>query len=1050
MRKIYFSLIVILIITMSFSAINYLEIFLPITPYNYANIPFPSDVVSNLSQMDNTPADNPITDDGATLGRVLFYDVELSKNRTVSCASCHQQKFSFSDTARFSKGFNGGLTGRNSMGLIHARFQRDSAFFWDNRASSLEIQTLIPIQNSVEMGLTLDTMIARLSAKPYYAQLFQAAFGTPTVTSDRVSKALAQFVRSMNTFGSKFRQGVEATTGNPSVVPLVNFTAQENLGKDLFMDITRGNCQACHTRNVMVQQGAQNIGLDLVYADNGVGAASGNSNKNGQFSVPSLINIALTPPYMHDGRFKTLEQVIDFYSDSIKAHPNLSGFLREIIPGTVNPNNNQCDTCAPRKPHFTPTEKAALVAFLKTLTDTIITNDVRWSNPFVCGSHNVQTVQSCESYSWNGTTYTNSGVYVNSYINSTGCVSADTLKLTINRGTHNSSTISSCDRYTWNGTTYTNSGNYTFSYNNNSGCPSVDTLHLTIKTGTHNTTITSACNSYIWNGNTYTSSGVYVYNYTNALGCASADTLKLTINQKTNSTTNTSVCSNALPYVWNGTSYNAAGTYTKVLVNNVGCDSTAVLNLSINNVIPATPSTLTQTLVQNLCGNKIYRYTVGTVTNATGYKWLLPTSVGGATGVFVDSGDVNNSSIIKIRYSSNAAAGNTDSIKVSAVTTCGSSVYKGFKLTNTLLTVPAAPTTLNITAVSATTCGNRIYRYSTTSTLPAATATSAAATGFSWSFTGTLGANASIDSGTLSSSTIRIKFTSSAAAANGDSVRVAFTSACGNSANKSSKLTNTAIQSVPVAPASITITDVSSNTCSARIYRYIAPALTSATSTTLAATGYLWSFTGTLGNNAVLDSGTLTSRTIRIKFTSNAAAANGDSVRVAYASSCGYSANKSVKLSNTLLLPPTSPTTLTQTLVSDVCGARVYRYTVTAVTNAIGYAWTIPNSVGGVTGVVVDSGNISSSRIIRLKYTSNSTALPTDSIKVASTSACGNSVAKGFKLTNISKPGCPTPLMSELPIAFSNPTKKKKERKIVTDEIVINNTTAQNKLVIKK
>ena len=184
------------------------------------------------------------------------------------------------------------------------------------------------------------TLVARVSSKGYYGTLFQNAFGDATVTPDRISKAMAQFIRSMNTFGSKYRQGVDLTKGNPETTPFVNFTDQENLGKDLFMDITRGNCQACHTRNVMVQQGAQNIGLDLIYADNGVGAATGRKAQNGKFSVPSLINVALTAPYMHDGRFKTLEQVIDFYSDSIKEHVNLSGFLREIIPGTIDPNNN--------------------------------------------------------------------------------------------------------------------------------------------------------------------------------------------------------------------------------------------------------------------------------------------------------------------------------------------------------------------------------------------------------------------------------------------------------------------------------------------------------------------------------------------------------------------------------------------------------------------------------------------------------------------------------------------------------------------------------------
>lgn len=405
---------------------------LPVTPYNYANIPFPIDIINNLSEMDNTPSTNPITDHGATLGRVLFYDKELSLNRTISCASCHKQQFSFTDTARFSIGFNGQRTTRNSMGLIHSRFQRDSSFFWDNRASSLEQQVLMPIVSPVEMGLTIDSLVARITAKGYYPTLFQNAFGDATVTPERISRAMAQFIRSMNTFGSKFRQGVDITKGPPESTPFPNFTEQENLGKDLFMDINRGNCQACHTRNIMVQQGAQNIGLDLIYKDNGVGAFTGRQAQNGKFSVPSLMNVALTAPYMHDGRFKTLEQVIDFYSDSIKAHANLAGFLREILPGNTDPNHITCDTCPPRKPHFTPTEKAALIAFLKTLTDTLITQDPRWSDPFrECSSYNTFIVTSCGSYIWNGTTYSATGTYTRSYLNANGCPSVDTLRLTV-------------------------------------------------------------------------------------------------------------------------------------------------------------------------------------------------------------------------------------------------------------------------------------------------------------------------------------------------------------------------------------------------------------------------------------------------------------------------------------------------------------------------------------------------------------------------------------------------------------------------------------------
>jgi cytochrome c peroxidase len=382
MKKVLIVLLLSLFSFTAFDVIDFTCISLPAASYNYANILFPQDILNNITEMDNLPANNPITDAGATLGRVLFYDVAFSKNYTTSCASCHKQEFSFSDTARFSRGFNGGLTPRNSMNLNHARFQKDSAFFWDNRASSLEKQVLMPIQNAVEMGLSLDTLVARISAKSFYPPLFQAAFGSTIIDTTRIARALAQFIRSMNSFGSKYRTGVNTTNENPETTPFNNFTAEENLGKNLFMDITRGNCQACHTRNIFVQQGSKNIGLDLVYADNGVGAASGNVNKNGQFSVPSLINVELTAPYMHDGRFKTLEEVIDFYSDSVKAHPNLDGFLREILPGNPNPNNNPCNTCPPRRPHFSPEEKRALVAFLKTMTDTVITKDPRWSNPF--------------------------------------------------------------------------------------------------------------------------------------------------------------------------------------------------------------------------------------------------------------------------------------------------------------------------------------------------------------------------------------------------------------------------------------------------------------------------------------------------------------------------------------------------------------------------------------------------------------------------------------------------------------------------------------------
>jgi hypothetical protein len=177
-----------------------------------------------------------------------------------------------------------------------------------------------------------------------------------------------------------------------------------------------------------------------------------------------------------------------------------------------------------------------------------------------------------------------------------------------------------------------------------------------------------------------------------------------------------------------------------------------------------------------------------------------------------------------------------------------------------------------------------------------------------WSFTGSLGANASIDSGSATSQVIVVRFTSNAAAGAGDSVRVSYNSGCGYSANKASKLTNV-VTTVPAAPASLTITPVSVTSCGNRVYRYAAPVLSAATATAAAPTGYVWSFTGTLGANAVIDSGDVNSRVIRVKYTLNTAAGAGDSVRVLYTSSCGNSANKASKLSNTVLAgcpPPTA------------------------------------------------------------------------------------------------------------------------------------------------
>ena len=345
---------------------------LPATPYNYANPSLPAYLSAPPIQGQiNTPADNQITDPGATLGRVLFYDKTLSKNKTISCASCHKQENAFSDFEVLSKGFNGGSTRRNSMSLIDAKYYPIGMFFWDQRAATLEQQVLMPIQDLVEMGITLDTLVKRVQDQPYYASLFTKAFGNGTINSNTISKALSQFVRSIISYQSKYDQGRQTFPTAPAPPPnavFPNFTAQENRGKEIFLSPI-GGCAPCHGSETFTAPEAKNNGLDATITDRGFGTVTGNAADDGEFKVTTLRNVELTAPYMHDGRFTTLEQVIEHYNSGVKNHPNLSPQLK--LP------NGQ-----PRLLNISAADKVALVAFLKTLTDRNVTTDVKYSNPF--------------------------------------------------------------------------------------------------------------------------------------------------------------------------------------------------------------------------------------------------------------------------------------------------------------------------------------------------------------------------------------------------------------------------------------------------------------------------------------------------------------------------------------------------------------------------------------------------------------------------------------------------------------------------------------------
>ncbi len=346
------------------------ELNLPAQPLNYANAALPAYYQNQMAnEADNTPAGNEITDWGATLGRVLFYDKGLSANNTTSCASCHGQTNGFSDPRALSLGFEGGETGRNSMGLSNARYYENGHFFWDERAATLEEQVLMPIQDQVEMGLTLTELVERVSAEDHYQYLFNETFGSPEVNSDRIARALAQFVRSIVSFNSRFDEGLAATNDVEADFP--NFTAAENQGKALFFG--RAGCNRCHEGALFIADEPTNNGLDAVTTDPGVAEVTGNPADEGKFKVPSLRNIAETGPFMHDGRFATLARVVAHYNNGVQAHPNTDN---RLLGGRGGGN-------VPRRLNLSAAEQAALVSFLETLSDDALAQDERFSDPFV-------------------------------------------------------------------------------------------------------------------------------------------------------------------------------------------------------------------------------------------------------------------------------------------------------------------------------------------------------------------------------------------------------------------------------------------------------------------------------------------------------------------------------------------------------------------------------------------------------------------------------------------------------------------------------------------
>lgn len=349
---------------------------LPAQPYDYVS-GLQNDVIAQGGN--NSPQTNPVTNAGAALGRVLFYDPRLSVTNSVSCGSCHKQQYAFADNVPLSTGYAGMKGTRNALAIINASTK--ASFFWDGRASTLEEQTLMPVVNHVEMGMEkLDALALKLNQISYYPQLFQSAFGSSEITPQEISGALAQFVRSIVSDNSKFDANQAA------------FTADELAGFQLFFG--KFQCGTCHKGenlggaplmdsyfNQAVPASSvkniSNIGLDLKYADGGVGVLLNNVKMDGDFVIPSLRNVALTAPYMHDGRFATLDEVVDHYSNGILPNPNLDPILLQ-----QNFFSNPSLPAEPVQMKMTAQEKRQLIAFLNTLTDYTMLTDDKYSNPF--------------------------------------------------------------------------------------------------------------------------------------------------------------------------------------------------------------------------------------------------------------------------------------------------------------------------------------------------------------------------------------------------------------------------------------------------------------------------------------------------------------------------------------------------------------------------------------------------------------------------------------------------------------------------------------------
>lgn len=311
------------------------------TPYV---LPLPPWALADTNHHLNLPYDNPLTVEGIALGRKLFYEKALSNDLSMSCATCHQQEHAFSDPRQFSLGTNGVAGRRNAQAIINPAFEH--FFFWDARALSLELQAFDPVRHPDEMGNSWPVVIERLEQHPDYPHLFAKAFGSPGIDSSRVVYALAQFERTFISFNSRFDRWYYG--GQIGLL-----TEAEQRGFDLFTG--EAHCADCHMLPFFHDFSVRNVGLRGEFSDLGLEEVSGIADHRWRFKTPSLRNIEVTAPYMHDGRFATLEEVMDFYAEDVEiTMPNLDPHMFPWLWGEVE---------------LDAQERADLVAFMRTLTD---------------------------------------------------------------------------------------------------------------------------------------------------------------------------------------------------------------------------------------------------------------------------------------------------------------------------------------------------------------------------------------------------------------------------------------------------------------------------------------------------------------------------------------------------------------------------------------------------------------------------------------------------------------------------------------------------------